>query len=212
MVLPNPRSSGTDVRSIAANPVTSTERKIALGSITGLFGVRGWIKVFSETDPRENIVNYQHWWIRPPGATAKSRDLSSDGWRQIEVLEGRRQSKTVIARIAGIETPEAAEQLIGYEIAVDRSQMPPLKKGEFYWADLVGYTVQNLHGELLGTVERLFATGANDVVVVRKGQDQQDVVGSAAENEILIPWIMGSVIVEVDTDTGNISVDWEADY
>lgn len=198
----------------------NADRRIVLGSISGVFGIRGWIKVFSETEPRENIVEYKTWWIRPARQSSgrKARTEPTAAWRRIDVLEGRRQSKTVVARLDGIETPEAAQLLIGYEIAVERSQMPPLKKGEFYWTDLIGHTVLDRDGNRLGTVERMFATGANDVVVVRGDADRQSIADesgsdrSTTDNEILIPWILGSVIVDVDIEAGQIVVDWDPDY
>lgn len=196
------------------------DRKIVLGSVNGVFGVKGWVKVFSETDPRENIVSYRRWWIRRDRLSKRQAGRSpsdTQAWRQIKVLDGRRQGKTVIALIDGVETPEQAALLIGHEIAVDRSQMPSLAKDEFYWTDLIGHTVQTLEGIKLGTVERLFATGANDVVVVRKdpalypGDDGQRTT-KAVDNELLIPWVMGSVVTEVDAESRCITVDWDPDY
>ncbi len=145
------------------------------------------------------------------------------------MAEGRRQGKTVIARLDGIDSPELAQELIGLTVAVERSQMPSLPQGEYYWTDLIGHTVINQDGSELGSVDRLFSTGANDVLVVtapagvdgRNSSSDSDSESNKAkksakqqgpEVEILIPWILDSVITEVDMATRSIRVDWDIDY
>jgi len=182
----------------------SAAQKIVLGSITGLFGIRGWVKVFSETDPRENIVNYRQWWIK--------KNQHATEWRQVRVLEGRRQGKTVIVSLDGVDNPEVAETLVGQIIAVDRAQLPALGEGEFYWADLVGHEVVNQRDEIMGRVDRLFSTGANDVLVVTTQAAVTAKQKSDPAAEVLIPWILGSVILDVDHPARRIQVDWELDY
>ena len=86
------------------------------------------------------------------------------------------------------------------EIGIPREALPEADAGEYYWADLIGLDVVNKQGELLGTVKALFATGANDVVVVQGG-----------EKERLIPYIE-SVIVSVDLERRRMVVDWSLDY
>ena len=171
---------------------TDTEY-ITLGKIVGFFGVKGWVKVHSDTNPRENIVSYPHWWLR-----------DKSGWRKVNVVKGQRSGKNIIAQIQGVDTRELAEPLLGLDVAVSRDALPALKEG-FYWTDLVGLDVIDLGGNLLGPVKRLFETGANDVLVVR------DTRSSDAE-DILIPWVRPSVITKVDLDAGQIWVDWDPDY
>ncbi len=177
----------------ATTPVSSSERSldplVVLGQINGVFGVRGWVKVFSHTEPRENIVRYRDWLVAGPS-----------GWEPMRVLEGRRHGKGVIARLAGCEDRDAAQALIGREIAVRRSQLPPLEAGSWYWTDLEGMEVVTEQGESLGQVAHLFATGANDVMVV-KGDRQR-----------LIPFVTGQVVKDVDTDAGRIRVDWDPEF
>jgi len=105
----------------------------------------------------------------------------------------------VVAKLAGYDDRDQAGQLIGAEIAIRLEQLPPLKKGEYYWAQLVGLEVVNLAGERLGKVDHLFDTGANDVMVVRNGRER---------------WLPATadVIREVDLEAGVIRVDWDADF
>lgn len=165
----------------------SGARLIDLGRIIGLYGVRGWVKVFSETDPRENILGYTPWCLggSEPG---------------LSVVDGQRQGKGVIARLAGIEDRDAAASLVGRTIAVRRDQLPPPSADEFYWVDLEGLAVTTEAGQALGRIERLFATAANDVVVVR------------GDRERLIPFVWGGVIKDVDFAEGRMVVDWDPDF
>ena len=84
-------------------------------------------------------------------------------------------------------------------IAVPRSELPPLPEGEYYWQDLLGLRVVNCEGVELGEVAEIFATGANDVLVVR------------GERERLIPFVE-PVVVKVDIEASRLTLDWGADY
>ena len=161
---------------------------ILMGRVAGLFGVKGWVKVHSYTRPREAILDYDTWQLKLAGS-----------WREFEVAEGRMQGAGVIARLKGIEDRDAAARLVGVDIAIDRPQLPALKRGEVYWADLEGMKVINLDGVEFGTVSYLFETGANDVMVVQ------------GERERLLPYI-ASVIREVDLANRTVRVDWDKDF
>jgi len=168
---------------------------LALGRISGLFGVRGWVKVFSDTQPRENITQYAAWWLKGTGGS----------WKEHKVVQARPHGKTIIASLEGITTREAAATLIGQQVAVPRNLLPAAQEGEYYWADLIGCDVVLGSGESLGKVDRLFETGANDVLVVKGGLD-------ADKKEILIPWIVPDVITRIDLTTQLITVDWDPDF
>lgn len=177
---------------------------IVLGQISGIYGVRGWVKIHSYTAPRENILSYTPWQIRSPGMA------SAQSWRPVTVGEGRIQGKGIVAHLEGWDTPEAARSLVGAEIAVPRTQLPVPAKGEYYWSDLIGLQVigikQGVDNTPLGTVDALMETGANDVLVVQALPE-----GSTSGKKHLIPFIDG-VIVSVDLDTKVLWVDWDIDY
>jgi 16S rRNA processing protein RimM len=161
---------------------------VVLGRITGLFGVRGWVKVYSYTDPREAVLNYRRWLLS-----------GTDGWREATVAEGQRHGKTIIARIDGCVDRDQAAELIGTEIAVQRDELPATQNGQFYWSDLEGLRVVHRDGTELGRVAYLLETGANDVMVVR------------GEKERLIPFVMNETVLGVNLADGRIDVDWEWD-
>ena len=162
---------------------------LLVGQIAGLYGVMGWVKVISHTQPRAGILNYNPLY------------LSNDGdWQPLEMQAGRLQGKGVILKLSGYADRSACAPLVGRHIAIRREQLPPLPPDEYYWADLQGLQVVTQHGVALGTVERLFETGANDVLVVD------------GERERLIPFIRDEVILKVDLAQGVIQVDWDPTF
>jgi 16S rRNA processing protein RimM len=161
---------------------------VLIGRISGLFGIKGWVKVHSYTRIREGILDYDRWKLK-----------LGNSWREFDILEGRKQAGGVVVQLRGIENRDDASALVGADIAIARSQLPALKRGEVYWADLEGLKVVNLEGDELGTVSHLFETGANDVVVLQ------------GERERLIPYT-ADVIREVDLNAGIIRVDWHKDF
>ena len=89
--------------------------------------------------------------------------------------------------------------MINYLLSVQRSALPPLASGEYYWADLIGLQVVNKEGVSFGRVAEIFETGANDVLVVRKNRQ-----------EVLIPLVMQHYIVSIDLSAQCITVDWDS--
>lgn len=162
---------------------------LVVGRISGLYGVRGWVKVFSETEPRDNILGYSPWYLERGGQ-----------WRSAEAEAGRLHGKAVVAKLAGYDDRDQAAELIGTPIAVTRDQLPKLDEGEYYWTDLVGLEVVTVEGLELGTVDHLFETGSNDVLVVR------------GDRERLIPFTLGAVVTAVNLEAGRITVDWDPDF
>lgn len=165
---------------------------VVLGRISGLHGVRGWVRVFSYTEPREALLGYRSWLLGTP-----------DGWVERTVAEGRKQGKSLVVRLRGTEDRDAASEWIGADIAVARESLPPAGKGEFYWTDLEGLQVRHRDGRILGRVAYMLATGANDVMVVQRGGE--------TKQELLIPFVPEMYILRVDIAEGVIDVDWEWD-
>jgi 16S rRNA processing protein RimM len=162
--------------------------QVVLGRIAGVFGVKGWVKVISHTEPREGILEYQNWLLK-----------RGDSWQAVRPEDGKLHGKSVIAKLPDVEDRDAAAELLDVEIAVPREDLPTTEDGEYYWADLEGLQVVHRDGRSLGKVAYLMATGSNDVLVVD------------GDGEQLIPFVMGEVILDVDLGKGQISVDWEWD-
>ncbi len=164
-----------------------------MGRVTAPFGVKGWIKIYTLTAQPGNLRDYPVWWLG-----------HDDGdWREMRVAAAKVHGNTLVARIEGVESREAAVALKGLEVAVPREQLPGAAENEFYWADLIGLRVVNTEQHEFGHVARIVQTGANDVLVVAGG--------NINERETLIPFI-ASAIKQVDLAAGVISVDWCRDY
>lgn len=176
-----------------------TSEKVILGRISGVYGVKGWVKVFSYTDPMEAIVDYSPWFIR-----AENRKTSD--WTEVRLKSGKRHAKTVVAKLENCNDRDQAMAYVGTEIAIDLQQLEQLKdKNEYYWRDLIGLQVINQQDIALGTVKSLLETGANDVLVVVSEAHGENI-------ERLIPWTMDIAIIKVDMAQGVITVDWDADF
>ncbi|WP_051710206.1 ribosome maturation factor RimM [Andreprevotia chitinilytica] len=161
-----------------------------MGFVSGAFGIRGWVHIVPDTEFADSLLDYDTWWLGRNGV-----------WQAYKVLESVVQPKKLAARLEGIDDRDVAFSFKGMQVAVPRSQMPELDNdNEFYWADLIGLTVVNTQGETLGVVEKLFETGANDVLVVNDG-----------ETERLLPFV-AHVVLAVDRDAKRITVDWGLDY
>jgi len=165
-----------------------TTQPVILGRISGLFGVKGWVKVYSYTEPREAVLDYDRWLLS-----------ARTGWQDATVAEGQRHGKTVIVRIEGYDDRDQAAGLIGTDIGIPRDEMPEADDDQYYWSDLEGLSVVHRDGTELGKVDHLLETGANDVMVVK------------GETERLIPFVMDKVVLGVDLAIGEIRVDWEWD-
>lgn len=175
----------------AAGARPDPEKRVQLGRIVGVFGVAGWVKVESYTEPRARILKYLPWLI------------VRSGNRETEVTQvrGRMQGKGVVAALPQVEDRDAAMQWVGAEIWVRRSALPKPRRGEYYWADLEGLAVATAGGVALGRVSHLFSTGANDVMVVLDDG-----------RERMIPFVPGRFVQDVDFDSGLIVVDWDPEF
>ncbi|MDR2872844.1 MAG: ribosome maturation factor RimM [Xanthomonadaceae bacterium] len=166
------------------------QKMILLGRIAGTFGVRGEVKIESWTEPRTAIFGYQPWTLR----------CSVGGDREITGVRGRGSDRRLIAMLPGVCDRDAAEALRGTEIWIPRARLPAPAIGEYYWVDLEGMRVMTVAGVDLGIVSHVFATGANDVLVVQ------------GERERMLPFVQPDYIRSVDFDSGTIVVDWDPEF
>ncbi|MFC3194345.1 ribosome maturation factor RimM [Marinicella sediminis] len=163
-----------------------TDELIAVGKVTGHFGVRGWLKVYSFTQPMENIANYPQWYV---------------GGEVIKGIKAKRHGKTMVAYFKGCDNRAKSQPYIGQEICISAADLDQLPDGEYYWMQLIGLQVIDQHGQQLGTVQSLFETGANDVLVVK----------DEAGQEHLLPYEMENTVKEINLEAGTMIVDWQAD-
>lgn len=167
----------------------SPEDIVVMGQIGAPFGVKGWVKIFADTEHPDSLFDYPVWYIETP-----------KGWQAFEIENAELHTKNLVAKLAGIDDRNLAETFRNRKLGVPRSAMPEPEEGEYYWSDLVGLRVLNLAGEPLGQVRELMDTGANDVLVVADGAIER-----------LLPFV-DAVVKTVDIAAGTISVDWGLDY
>lgn len=169
---------------------TQPDSMIVLGKVTGAFGIKGWVKIHSYTAKMADIFNYQPLYLSV-----------NKEWQVVKLVSYQAQAKGLVAQFEHVQDRDLALKLTGTDIAVQRSQLPSLEVGEYYWSDLEGLTVVTSVGVVLGQVDHLVETGANDVLVVKH-----------ATGEHWLPWVMESVIQRVDLTTGLIEVNWDPDF
>lgn len=168
---------------------------VVVGKLLGPYGIKGWMKLYSHTDPMDNISEYNPLWVHREG-----------NWQPINVERVQRHGKGLVAKIEGCDNREQVPAFTGCELAIKREQLPDLQDEDFYWSDLEGLRVKTLDGDCLGKVSHLFETGSNDVMVVKGDPDSID------RQERLIPYLWDDVVQQVDLAKGEITVDWDKEF
>lgn len=167
---------------------------ILLGNISGVHGLKGWLKVFSHTSPRLKIAEYPQWFLKK----------GNEDWKAHKVISGREQGKNIIVRLEGINDRSDVEALIGFEVAIKNEQLEPLSNGEYYWRDLLGLSVKTIAGADLGKLDWIFNSGSNDVLVVKDdGVDKK---------ERLLPFLFDKVVISIDLEKSLMIVDWDPEF
>jgi 16S rRNA processing protein RimM len=161
---------------------------VIIGVIQAPFGVKGWVKLRSYTDPIENILQYSPWVY-----------ANESGERRL-LHEGQRNGDNLVARFVGIDDRDAAATLRGLAVYADRTRFPPAAPGEYYRIDLMGLSVTNLQGVQLGVISDIMTTGAHDVMIL------------AGDRERLVPFVQGRFVREVNLAAGYVLVDWDEDF
>lgn len=172
--------------------------QLVIGKITGVYGVKGWVKVHSFTEPMDGFLGYSNCLIH-----------KRQGWEPIDFDAGRRQGKGLVVHIKGVDDRNAAEAYIKSEVAIAAGQLDVLPEGDYYWRQLQGLEVWSPGSkgrELLGKVAYLVETGANDVLVV------QGSAGSIDDRERLIPYLPDRVVTHIDLDAGYLDVNWDKEF
>jgi 16S rRNA processing protein RimM len=159
---------------------------VVLGRFGAPFGVDGWIKLESYTEPPEQIVGYRALRVGAAGGAIAVRDWKRAGRGRLAV------------QVDGVADRDAAASLRGMELWVRRADLPPAGSGEYYFADLIGLEAVNRDGEPLGRVVEILELPAHPVLVLR------------GERERLVP-LVRERLLGVDLDAGRLTLDWHRD-
>lgn len=169
--------------------MSTPEDWVIVGRFGRPHGIKGFITVYSFTEPNDNILSYNDWHI-----------CLNKSWQPIKLLSVQVHNKAIVAQIEGFPERESVARLTNIEIAVSRDQLAPLAPGEYYWHQLVGMTVINQQEQVFGKVVEVMPTGSNDVLVVE------------GEKRHLIPYLPGQFVLNIDDKSQTITVDWDMDF
>jgi 16S rRNA processing protein RimM len=166
------------------NGKDSPPPRLGLGRVARAHGIRGALLIRADaaaatTDPEVFIA----------------LEEVEIGGRLYRVLEAGRQKGQVLLRLAGVQTRNQAEELVGLEVRGEGSRFPALPPGEYYWFQLLGLPVLHaVDGSELGQLAEILPTPGHDVYVVRRG-----------ERELLLPAVE-EVINEINLEEGWMKV------
>ena len=155
-----------------------------IGRVIKPHGVNGKMKIEYFGDDIHQFTSYHKVFI----------EVEAGKVQAFEILETTPQPPRLIVRLKWIERREEVESLVGKEIFIKREELPDLKRGEYYWVDILGMAVETAEGKRIGKVKEIFATGANDVYVVE-----------GKRGEIFLP-ATEEVILSVDREKGVMKV------
>lgn len=155
-----------------------------VGQIVNTFGIKGQLKVKPFTDDMERFEELKTVYI------CKKNEM-----KKVEIEDVKYNKQCILLKVKGIEDLTEAEKYKGLFLKIDRKDAKKLPKDTYFIADILGLEVYTDEGELLGKVDDIFPTGANDVYVVKNELGKQ----------ILLPSIP-EVIKEIDLEKGKVIV------
>lgn len=160
------------------------ESLLCLGKVVGTHGLKGELKVLAQGDSLE---------LLPSGAEV-FLFRGNSFLKKIRIISVRPHKRVILLMFEGVELVDAAQELTGCQICVDRAALPPLENGTYYWQDVIGLDVITVEGRILGLVAGILETRSNDVYLVKNGT-----------KELLVPAI-ASVIECIDLEKRIIRV------
>ncbi|QRQ86663.1 ribosome maturation factor RimM [Cupriavidus oxalaticus] len=182
------------------------EDLVEVGYVGAAYGIRGWIKVQPHANDASALLHARRWWLlAPPQAGLVAADAQQAQPVCVKIAQSREHSGTVVANAAGVADRNLAEALRGRRVWIRRADFPAPEDDEFYWVDLIGCSVSNEQGELLGEVSGLIDNGAHQILQIAYALPD----GKAGER--LIPFV-DAFLRTVDTAGKRIVVDWGLDY
>lgn len=171
---------------------------IAVGYIFNSYGIQGWIKIKPYSVDGTALLHVKHWWLNKPKLTLFKK------------VQAKHHGNHMLAKLIGINTCNAAKELKGSIVFIQRENFPVLVNNEFYWVDLIGLTVINLQAEYLGIVQNLIDNSAHTILCILLSK-KQITNKNKVITELLIPFvdlfIKSIIIIEK-----KIIVDWQLDY
>jgi 16S rRNA processing protein RimM len=185
---------------------------IEVGRILDAWGVKGWVKVLPHSTDPEALFSAKSWFLQAPDAKFRPGFTTFSGTVCVDVSEIKMHSGSVVAKFTGVDDRTAAQALRATRIFLPRSSFPPASRDEYYWVDLIGLSVVNREGVVLGLVRDLMSTGPHSVLCVEYTTGGPASAGTKATvAERMIPFV-SAYVDAVDIPGKRITVDWQPDY
>jgi 16S rRNA processing protein RimM len=172
----------------------SNDPLLLMGKIVAVYGIQGWVKVQSFTQPMGNLLRYQPWQLQRNGQPLPS----------VKVRQSRPHGNVLVAQLEGVDDRNQASSWVGVEIYLARSQLPRPTSGQHYWFDLVGCGVFSPDDQPLGSVLEVLNNGAHDILRLDSSNPDGEVR--------MIPYIKDRFVLSIDIDQRRIVADWYPDY
>lgn len=182
---PAPAAGGRRQRQKPPASEAASEDWVTIGRIVALFGLRGDVKVIPQTDIPDRFSQLREVYLGPEHQRHHITKVSPY------------KETMLLLRLAGIDSANAAEPLIGQEITIPLAQLPALPADQYYIHDLIGLRVESAGGQTLGLIADILATGANDVYIVRE---------TGSGREVLVPAVK-EMVRRVDIAAGVVIID-----
>ena len=144
------------------------EKQVVIGKIVAPHGVRGDLRILPQTDNPEQFLDLAY--------------LLLPGGKQLTVERARFHKNMVLISAAEVKTMEAAEALRGQSVSIHREDLPPLKAGRYYVADLAGMPVFDEDGKQLGIFKDALQTGSADAYVIATPEGGEILVAAISDN------------------------------
>lgn len=162
------------------------QKFLVLGRVVGIHGLRGDLKVFFHSGSSDALHAQEECILQNP----QNREVLC-----YNILRVRDHKKNTLVALEGVRSADEAGQLVGFDVLADRTKLPPLPDGEYYWFQIENLRVYDQGRKYLGQIKEIISTPANDVYVVQ-GEGE----------EILIPAVE-DVVLRIDLDDGLMVVD-----
>lgn len=161
------------------NKLTPKKDLVLIGKIVGAHGLKGTSKIQTYAESLEIFRSGTALLVSSPGGDESRYEID---WI-------KSHSRGALLALKKVSDRQQAKLLIGSELYIEKSELPKLEAGTYYWFDLIGVKVYTSDDRYIGCLDSIIETGANDVYVVKN-----------AEREILVP-ALESVVRSVDIES-----------
>lgn len=158
---------------------------LEIGKIVNTHGLRGEVKIVPWMDSPDDFEDIKHVFIKQKSETV-----------ELTIKNVKYQKNNLIIKFSEINDINEAEPYKNCVVYAERSELGELEEGVYYIVDLIGLDViDEENGEMIGKIEDVFNTGANDIYDVKR----------AGKKNLLLP-VIDDVVKEVNIEGGYVKV------